>query len=202
MSPAEALKEAKAAGVHVALDGDHLLLEAKSPPPARVLKHLSQHKATIIALLRWHNKDHRAADSVRSSSPVTGEAENLGMPAGDERLAELRKDILRTLDRLPLLLSDAGIQLLVETRKFVRSHWFCEAIVSFPLQDTEQWGLVTGLALAPKRGDAIEYLDAEHAVIRYCVTAPINDARRIERRFTPASTSVVWWKCLFALRDR
>jgi hypothetical protein len=51
------------------------------------------------------------------------------------------------------------------------------------------------LALARKRGDVIEYLDGEHAVIRYCVSAPMKQARRIERRFTPTMSSVVWWKC-------
>ena len=47
-----------------------------------------------------------------------------------------------------------------------------------PLERFEQWGLVVGLALAPKPGDMIEHLDAEHAVIRYRVGALLKEARR------------------------
>ena len=50
-------------------------------------------------------------------------------------------------------------------------------------------------ALAPKPGDMIEHLDAEHAVIRYRVGSLPKEARRIERRFVPADSSVPWWKC-------
>ena len=52
MSAAEALKAARAAGVELAVDGDDLVLEAASAPPAAVLDALSRHKAEIVALLR------------------------------------------------------------------------------------------------------------------------------------------------------
>ena len=52
MSAVEALKAARAAGVELALDGDDLVLEAASAPPAAVLDALSRHKAEIVALLR------------------------------------------------------------------------------------------------------------------------------------------------------
>ncbi len=56
MSAAEALKAALAAGVSAEIDGDDLVLEASAPPPPAVLDLLSQHKAPIIAMLRWQNR--------------------------------------------------------------------------------------------------------------------------------------------------
>lgn len=52
MTPAQALRTARGAGVEVALDGDDLVLEAASPPPDSVVRALSDHKAQIIDMLR------------------------------------------------------------------------------------------------------------------------------------------------------
>ena len=52
MSAAEALKAARAAGVHLGIAGDDLVLKASTPPPAAVLDALSRHKAEIVVLLR------------------------------------------------------------------------------------------------------------------------------------------------------
>ena len=52
MTAAEALKAVRAAGVELALDGDDLVLNAASAPPATVLDALSRHKAEIVSLLR------------------------------------------------------------------------------------------------------------------------------------------------------
>jgi hypothetical protein len=52
MSAVETLKAARAAGVHLGIDGDDLVLEAASAPPAAVLGALSRHKAEIMVLLR------------------------------------------------------------------------------------------------------------------------------------------------------
>ena len=65
MSVVEALKAARAAGVELAVDGDHLALKAASAPPAAVLDALSRHKAEIVMLLRpgrdgWSAEDWRA----------------------------------------------------------------------------------------------------------------------------------------------
>ena len=62
MSAAEALKAARAAGIHLGIDSDDLVLEASLPPPAAVLDALLRHKAAIIALLRpakdgWSGED-------------------------------------------------------------------------------------------------------------------------------------------------
>jgi hypothetical protein len=65
MSATEALRAARALGVELAIDGNDLLLEAASEPPAVVLDELSRHKAEIVALLRpgrdgWSAEDWRS----------------------------------------------------------------------------------------------------------------------------------------------
>jgi len=65
MRAVEALKAARAAGVHLGVDGDALVLDAASAPPAAVLDALSRHKAEIVALLRpdhdgWSAEDWQA----------------------------------------------------------------------------------------------------------------------------------------------
>jgi hypothetical protein len=62
MSAAEALAQARAAGIQVGIDGDDLALEASAPPPAEVLDLLARHKADIVILLRpgndgWSSED-------------------------------------------------------------------------------------------------------------------------------------------------
>ena len=65
MSAAEALKAARTVGIELALDGNSLVLEAASEPPAVVLESLSRHKAEIIAMLR-----HPAACTDHVSPPL------------------------------------------------------------------------------------------------------------------------------------
>ena len=62
MSASEALKTAQAIGIMIGLDGDDLVLEASTPPPAAVLDALSRHKAGIVALLRPPNDGWIAED--------------------------------------------------------------------------------------------------------------------------------------------
>jgi hypothetical protein len=52
MSAAEALNEARAAGIHFNIDGDDLVLEAPAPPPPALLSLLKHHKADILAILK------------------------------------------------------------------------------------------------------------------------------------------------------
>ena len=51
MSAVQALKAARAAGVHLGIDGEDLVLQATAPPPIAVVEALSRHKADIVALL-------------------------------------------------------------------------------------------------------------------------------------------------------
>ena len=64
MSAAEALKAARTVGIELVLDGNDLLWEAASKPPAVVLDGLSRHKAEIVAILR-PNKDGWSAEDWR-----------------------------------------------------------------------------------------------------------------------------------------
>ena len=64
MSAAEVLRVARAAGVHVQIDGDDLSLEASAAPPPAVIDLLTHHKAEIAALLRqaedgWSHEEDR-----------------------------------------------------------------------------------------------------------------------------------------------
>jgi hypothetical protein len=67
-----ALEAARAAGIVLAEDGDDLVLEAASTPPAAALAALSQHKAEIVALLRpgrdgWSAEDWQVFFDERAS---------------------------------------------------------------------------------------------------------------------------------------
>jgi hypothetical protein len=72
MSAAEVLRVARAAGVHVQIDGDDLSLEASAPPPPAVIDLLSSHKASIVALLRpaedgWSAEDRQVLFDERAA---------------------------------------------------------------------------------------------------------------------------------------
>ncbi len=72
MKAVDALESARAAGITLAVDGDDLVLEAASTPPAAALDGLSQHKAEIVALLRpgrdgWSAKDWQVFFDERAS---------------------------------------------------------------------------------------------------------------------------------------
>ena len=62
MSAVEALTQARAAGIHLGIDGDDLVLNASAPPPSEVLEILARHKADIVTLLEldsdaWSGED-------------------------------------------------------------------------------------------------------------------------------------------------
>lgn len=118
-------------------------------------------------------------------------------------------EIAMALDQLSAPCDENGRRLLQVTQQFVASQWFAVALESgwttlelfgiddhAPLDHCEQWGLVTGLALAPRRGDMIESINGERAVIWYRSRSKIEGIKRIERRFTPAEGSVPWWECM------
>ena len=52
MNAAEVIKEAAAAGVQIAIEGDGLSLEATAKPPNAIIELIAQHKPEIINLIR------------------------------------------------------------------------------------------------------------------------------------------------------
>ena len=56
MNAADVLRAARAAGVHISVDGNDLLLEARLPPPPALLDKLLHYKPGILALLT-HTQD-------------------------------------------------------------------------------------------------------------------------------------------------
>ena len=52
MNAVEVIKEAAAAGVQIAIEGDGLLLEATAQPPKAIIELIARHKPEIIDLLR------------------------------------------------------------------------------------------------------------------------------------------------------
>jgi hypothetical protein len=52
MSPVEALKAARTAGIQISIDGDDLVLESTAEPPVAVVDLLTEHKAGILTILR------------------------------------------------------------------------------------------------------------------------------------------------------
>jgi hypothetical protein len=62
MSATEAIRAARIVGVRLTADGEHLLLDAASPPSAAVIDKLSRHKAEVLKLLRPVESGWSAAD--------------------------------------------------------------------------------------------------------------------------------------------
>ena len=62
MTAVDALRAARAANVHVGMEGTDLVLRAPAPPPAAVLDALKLHKPAIVALLRREVSNWSAAD--------------------------------------------------------------------------------------------------------------------------------------------
>ena len=188
MTPDRALiTELKSAGVTLRLDGDAIVHRGpRNVLSPDVLAKLRQNKGEIVTELQRQAK---------ISSPCV-------------------PDIVAALDRLPVPRDHSGRRLIAETRKFLKSPWWTEAIEcgwtleelygvdeTAPMDYVDRWGMIVGLALAPRRGDAIEHLDAQHAVIRYFAGTPLNSARRIERRSLTTASSVVWWECAAIVGD-
>jgi hypothetical protein len=216
---------ARAVGIELRVDRGDLLLEASAAPPPVVLDLLKRHKAEIIAVLGQHastgspsrppraNATLEPPASMHETDRDRGGAKHCfstlacSIPA-QAVLDGYRRRALYRLERLPVRRDDNGRRLVATTRRFLDGPWFFEALkcgwileelfgvdANAPLDHYEQWGLVVGLALAPRHRDVIEHINSEYAVIRYRARAPAQEARRIERRFVPAPSSLVWWDC-------
>jgi hypothetical protein len=102
MSAAAVLRAARAAGVELAIDGNDLLLEAASEPPAVVLDALRQHKAEVVAMLRsgrdgWSAEDWRSFFEERSAiAEVDG-----GLPRTEADAQAVACCIVEWLNRNP-----------------------------------------------------------------------------------------------------
>jgi hypothetical protein len=64
LSAANAIMEARVAGMHLGVEGDDLVLRAAAKPPPVVLERLSRHKSAIVSWLRptsggWSREDWR-----------------------------------------------------------------------------------------------------------------------------------------------
>ncbi len=102
MSAPQALRAARAAGMELGIEGDNLLLEAASEPPAATLEALSRHKAEIIELLRpgrdgWSAEDWRLYFEERAA---VAEFDG-GLPRDKAEVQALECCIVEWLNRNP-----------------------------------------------------------------------------------------------------
>ena len=223
MSPLEIIAEVAKLGVALRVEGANLVHRGpRGALTPELIANLKAHKPDIIAqLTRAKAPAVLCPADIAERSLIITEGDDCDRNAAERRrLAGAgygswqafsdahRAHITAALNDLSPPRNYNCRQLITETRRFLDSNWLSQAVkcgwmvdelfginAVTPLDRHEQWGLIVGLALAPKHGDRIEHLDAKHAVIRYRVGSPLKDARRIERRFTPADSSIVWWKC-------
>jgi hypothetical protein len=103
MSAAAAIVAARAAGVHLGIDGDDLVRDASAAPPDTVLDLLSRHKPGIVALLRpgqdgWTAEDWRAFFDERA-----GIAEfDGGLPCAQAEARAINCCVVQWLNRNPI----------------------------------------------------------------------------------------------------
>jgi hypothetical protein len=130
MTALEALKAAHAAGIKLKMDGDFLVLQATTPPPATVVDLLSRHKAEVLALLtarEYENDENRLlAPLARSKTEgLLPEGEpNLERPCSDRRgrILEFGGALLHFCVECGRF-GPYGYDVRLRTRKFGR--WYC-----------------------------------------------------------------------------
>jgi len=102
MSAAEALRAARAAGLCVTADGESLVLEARTQPPAWVLNGLAQHKAGVLTLLRPGRDGWSAADWCAFFDERAGIAEfDGGLPRAEAEALAFERCVVEWLNRNP-----------------------------------------------------------------------------------------------------
>ena len=103
MNAAEVIKEAAAAGVQIAIDGDGLSLEATAKPPNAIIELIAQHKPEIIDLLRSDRGGPAEARVSWLDMAVAVESEagrrriwrdELTRQAADDKLTAVERDTL------------------------------------------------------------------------------------------------------------
>jgi len=101
MSAAEALKQARAAGIRLGIDGDDLVLEASAPPPAEVLDLVARYKADILALLRFGSDGWSGEDWQGFFDERVRIAESLGLQSDRAHAEAHRGCVNRWIIRNP-----------------------------------------------------------------------------------------------------
>jgi hypothetical protein len=102
MSAGQALRAARAAGIHLEVEGDDLVLEAPAPPPTAVLDALSRHKAEIVRILHpakdgWSAEDWRLFFEERAAiAEIKG-----GLPRAKAEAQAFERCVVTWLDRNP-----------------------------------------------------------------------------------------------------
>jgi hypothetical protein len=102
MSAGQALRAARAAGIHLEVEGDDLLLEAPAPPPTAVQDALSRHKAEIVRILHpakdgWSAEDWRLYFEERAAIAEFGG----GLPRAKAEAQAFECCVVTWLDRNP-----------------------------------------------------------------------------------------------------
>ena len=104
MKATEVVKDATAAGVRIAIEGDDLLLEATAAPTKAMIELITQHKAEIINLLRAGRGGPAEGEVSWLDMVVAVENEagrhriwcdELTRRAGDDGLTEVERDTLQ-----------------------------------------------------------------------------------------------------------
>ena len=102
MSAAAVLRAARAAGVELAIDGNDLLLDAATVPPAPVVDALRRHKAEVVAMLRPGRDGWSAEDWQVSFDERAGIIEFDGrLPRAEAEAQALACCIVEWLNRNP-----------------------------------------------------------------------------------------------------
>jgi hypothetical protein len=101
MSAMEALRAARALGVELTIEGNDLLLEAATEPPATAVEALARHKAEIIKLLRpskgaWSSEDWQLFFEERAAAADDG-----GLPRADAEAQALEFCLVEWLNQNP-----------------------------------------------------------------------------------------------------
>jgi hypothetical protein len=103
VSAVEVLKAARAAGIHIAVDGDDLLLEASVAPPPEVLDALFRDKPRILALLRRGSSGCAAGEWWTLFEERAAVAEyDRGLPRKLAEAEAFQSCIVRWLNRNPV----------------------------------------------------------------------------------------------------
>ena len=102
MSAAAVLRAARAAGVELAIDGNDLLLDAATVPPASVVDALRLHKAEVVAMLRSGRDGWSAEDWLLFFEERAAIAEfDGGLPRTEAEAQALACCIVEWLNRNP-----------------------------------------------------------------------------------------------------